>query len=195
LKLSQINLRYFMSIKAEATIEDLYQVPDNCKAEIVNGKLVLMSPSGFLPGRAGGEIYASLRDYERLTKSGYALPDNVGFVVNLPNRRSLSPDAAFYIGKSTGAKFLNGAPVFAVEVRSENDYGDTAEKDMAAKRLDYFAAGTLVVWDVDVLKEEVVRVYCASNPEQPQVYRRGEVAQAEPAVPGWSMPVDNLFMM
>lgn len=53
-----------MSIKTEATFEYLYHLPDNCKAEIVNGKLVLMSPTGFLPGRAGGEIYANLRDYE-----------------------------------------------------------------------------------------------------------------------------------
>jgi Uma2 family endonuclease len=182
-----------MGIKTEASIDDLYRLPDNCKAEIVNGELVLMSPTGFLPGRAGGEIYASLRDYERRTKSGYALLDNVGFVVNLPNRRSLSSDAAFYIGKPTGGKFLDGAPIFAAEVRSENDYGEKAETEMATKRRDYFAAGTLVVWDVDVLKEEVIRVYRASNPEQPQVYRRGEVAEAEPALPGWLMAVDNLF--
>lgn len=183
-----------MSTKTEATIEDLYRVPENAKAEIVNGELVLMSPTGFMPGRAGGEIYASLRDYERRTKSGYALPDNVGFLVNLPNRRSFSSDAAFYTGQPKGGKFLDGAPVFAAEVRSENDYGNAAEEAMAAKRADYFAAGTLVVWDVDVLKEEVVRVYRASNPEQPQIYRRGEVAEAEPAVPSWSMPVDDLFV-
>jgi Uma2 family endonuclease len=146
-----------MSIKTEATIEDLYRVPEDGKAEFVNGELVLMAATGFLPGRAGGEIYASLRDYERRTRSGYALPDNVGFLVNLPNRRSFSPDAAFYTGEPTGGKFLNGAPVFAAEVRSENDYGKTAEEEMAAKRRDYFTAGTLVVWDVDVLKEEVVR--------------------------------------
>ncbi|WGV26030.1 Uma2 family endonuclease [Halotia branconii] len=183
-----------MDIKTEVTIEDLYHLPDNCKAEIVNGKLLLMSPTGFLPGRTGGEIYASLHDYERLKKNGYALPDNVGFIVNLTHRRSLSPDAAFYTGKPTGGKFLNGAPVFAAEVRSENDYGDKAEKDMASKRRDYFAAGTLVVWDVDVLKEEVIRVYRASDPEEPQVYRRREMAEAEPAVPGWTMLVDNLFV-
>jgi Uma2 family endonuclease len=64
---------------------------------------------------------------------------------------------------------------------------------MAAKRADYFAAGTLVVWDVDVLQEEVVRVYRATDPEHPTIYRRGEVAEAEPAVPCWSMPVDDLF--
>lgn len=183
-----------MNTTTEATIEDLYRVPENGKVEIVDGELVLMSPTGFMPGRGGGEIYASLRDYERRTKRGYALPDNVGFIVNLPNRRSFSPDAAFYTGQPTGGKFIDGAPVFAAEVRSENDYGDAAEEKMAAKRADYFAAGTLVVWDVDVLKEEVVRVYRASNPEQPQVYRRGEVAEAEPAVPSWSMPIDDLFV-
>ncbi len=53
---------------------------------------------------------------------------------------------------------------------------------MAAKRRDYFAAGASVVWDVDVLRDEVVRVYRASGPENPTLYRRGEVAEAEPAV-------------
>jgi Uma2 family endonuclease len=64
---------------------------------------------------------------------------------------------------------------------------------MAVKRQDYFTAGTLVVWDVDVLKEEIVRVYRADSPEQPKVYHCGEMAEAEPAVPGWLMPVDDLF--
>lgn len=183
-----------MSTRTEASIEDLYRIPEDGKAEIVNGELVLMAATGFMPGRAGGEIYVSLREYERRTRSGYALPDNVGFIVNLPHRRSFSPDAAFYVGKPTGGKFLEGAPVFAAEVRSENDYGEAAEEAIAAKRQDYFAAGTLVVWDVDVLKVEVVRVYRVSNPEQPQVYCRGEVAEAEPAVPGWVMAVDDLFV-
>lgn len=183
-----------MSIRTEATIEDLYRVPEDGKAEIVNGQLIIMAATGFLPGRAGGEIYVSLREYERRTNNGYALPDNVGFIVSLPNRRSFSPDAAFYMGKPTGGKFLEGAPVFAAEVRSENDYGDAAEKVITAKRLDYFAAGSLVVWDVDVLKQEVVRVYRSSNPQQVQVYHRGEVAEAEPAVPGWVMAVDDLFV-
>jgi Uma2 family endonuclease len=97
------------------------------------------------------------------------------------------------VGPRTRGKFLQGAPVFAVEVRSEEDYGPAAEREMAAKRRDYFAAGTQVVWDVDVLRSETVNVYRGSEPDQPTVYRRGEVAEAEPAVPGWTMPVDELF--
>jgi Uma2 family endonuclease len=90
-------------------------------------------------------------------------------------------------------KFVQGAPVFAAEVRSEGDYGEAAERAMAAKRADYFAAGTLVVWDVDLLSEDVVRVYRAGHPTTPTLYRRGQDAEAEPALPGWSLRVDDLF--
>jgi Uma2 family endonuclease len=187
----EVRGRETMTTKARATIEDLYRVPG--KAEIVNGELVLMSPTGAAPGYTGDEIYASLRDHARRTKSGRAVGDNKAFRVNLPHRKSFSPDAAFHTGRSTGMRFYEGAPVFAVEVRSEGDYGPSAEEQIAAKRADYFAAGTLVVWDVDLRSNDVVRVYRAGDPEHPTVYRRGEIAEAEPAVPGWSMPVDDLF--
>jgi Uma2 family endonuclease len=181
-----------MSMPHEATIEDLSRAPG--KAELVDGKLMLMSPTGGAPGYAGDEIFASLREYTRRTRLGYAVGDNKAFRVNLPRRKSFSPDAAFFVGPSPGMKFFEGAPVFAAEVRSERDYGKKAEQALAKKRADYFAAGTLVVWDVDLLSETVVRVYRASDPDHPTLYRRGEVAEAEPAIPGWSMPVDDLFM-
>jgi Uma2 family endonuclease len=183
-----------MSAVRHATVEDLSHVPENGKAELVNGELVLMPPTGDLPSSAAGEIFVSLHDYARRTSKGRAYTDNTAFLVNLPHRRSFSPDAAFYVGPRTGGKFLQGAPIFAVEVRSESDYGPTAERDMAAKRADYFAAGTLVVWDVDVLRDEVVRVYRASDPDNPTMYHRGEAAEAEPALPGWTMAVDDLFV-
>jgi Uma2 family endonuclease len=182
-----------MTTKLEATIEDLYRVPDHGKAEIVNGELVLMSPTGGVPGRASGEIYISLHVYEREVGGGYAFPDNVGFIVNLPNRRSFSPDACFYQGELRGGLFLEGAPVLAVEVRSDEYYGPAAERRMAAKRADYFAAGTLVVWDVDVLRAKVVRVYRSTDPTTPTEYRSGEIAEAEPALPGWTLAVDKIF--
>lgn len=183
-----------MPAKTQATIEDLYHVPENGKAEIVDGELVVMSPTGDLPSRAGMELTISLRAYERRTGYGRAYPDNAAFIVDLPDRRSFSPDAAYYVGPRTRGKFLEGAPLFAAEVRSEGDYGPAAERKMAAKRRDYFAAGTLVVWDVDMLQDEVIRVFRASDPETPTVYRRGQIAEAEPALPGWTLPVDDLFI-
>lgn len=182
-----------MARKIKATIEELYKVPDNGKAEIVNGELLIMAPTGAEPNYAAGEIFASLREYARRMKTGRAVTDNAGFKVNLPDRESFSPDAAFYTGETKGMEFFEGAPVFAVEVRSANDYGPEAERRLTEKRADYFAAGTLVVWDVDLRSEAVVKVYRASDTDHPSVYRRGELAEAEPAVPGWTMPVDDLF--
>jgi Uma2 family endonuclease len=141
--------------KGSATIDDLYHVPENGKAEIVDGELVLMSPTGFLPSRAGLAISMSLKQYERRTRRGFVLPDNAGFIV-------------------------------------EDECGPAAERKMA-KRADYFATGTEVVWDVDVLREELVRVYTRESPDVPRVYRRGEQAEAGAALPGWTMPVAELF--
>jgi Uma2 family endonuclease len=177
--------------KRAATVADLYRVPG--KAELVGGELVMMSPTGDLPSSAAGQIFVALDAYARRTGSGRAYTDNAAFLVHLPNRRSFSPDVAFYVGPRTREKFLEGAPQFAVEVRSGGDYGPRAERRMAAKRADYFAAGTLVVWDVDVLKKERVLVYRASDPEHPTIYVRGETSEAEPALPGWRFAVDGLF--
>lgn len=180
-----------MTTTHKATIEDLYRVRG--KAEIVNGEIVEMPPTGYLPGHAASEILFSLMILERTTGSGHAIGDNVGFSVDLPNRSIFSPDAAWYVGEPTGMKFLEGAPVFAVEVRSESDYGPKAERAMAEKRRDYFAAGALCVWDVDMQSADVVNAYHAADPESPTIFRRGEVADAGRAVPGWSIPVDELF--
>ena len=180
-----------MGIKTRATLEDLYKVEG--KAELVNGEIVQRPPAGEDPGAAGFEIAVSLRAHARRTRQGRVFPDGVGFKVNLPHRESFSPDAAYHVGPRTGMRFAEGAPLFAVEVRSEYDYGPAAEREMAAKRTDYFACGTLVVWDVDLLSEDVIKVYKASDPAHPVIFRRGEMADAEPAVPGWRMPVNDLF--
>lgn len=174
-----------------ATIEDLYKVKG--KAELVNGEIVHMSPTGRRPGYAADAIVVALWQYAKQHRSGIAVGDNKAFRVNLPQRKSFSPDAAFYVGPDSGMRFFEGAPVFAVEVRSEGDYGSGAEQAIEAKRKDYFAAGTQVVWDVNIQSDDVVRSYRADSPDTPTIFRRGEIAHAEPAVPGWRMSVDEMF--
>ena len=173
-------------------VDELYRVEG--KAEIIHGEIVHLPMTGDMPTYAAEEIFVSLRTHARHLGRGRAFADGNGFLVDLPNRRSFSPDAGYHLGPPAGMKFFQGAPVFAVEVRSENDYGPAAEHEMVAKRTDYFAAGTLVVWDVDLLGDEVVRVFQAGDSEHPAaVYRRGQTAEAEPAVPGWTLAVDDLF--
>jgi Uma2 family endonuclease len=178
-----------------ATLDDLARFEG--KAELISGRIVPLMPSGDAPSEIAFEIAVRLREYARNRGVGVAYPDGIGYALNPPlasGRQSFSPDASYYDGPRprNRMRFIEGAPTFAVEVRSENDYGAAAEAEMAAKRDDYFAAGTSVVWDVDPLAQTIA-VYRHDAPTQPVVYGRGQVAEAEPAVPGWRLPVDEIF--
>ncbi len=183
-----------METRTEATIQDLYDAPnDNGTYELVNGELVHMSPTGIGPGRVASRIYIALLHYEEETGSGIAAPDNVGFIVNLPRRRSFSPDAAYsLIVPDNPMRFVEGAPVFAAEVRSEGDYGPAANRAYAAKRRDYVAAGTVVVWDVDPIHKTIAS-HRAERPDDPTHFAMGDTADAEPALPGWRVAVHTIF--
>jgi len=163
------------------------------KAEIVDGGIVIMSPTQPWPGEVAAEIYSALRSYARKVRRGWAVTDGQTFRVDLPHRESFSPDAAYHIGGRHPQRYYEGAPVFAAEVRSLGDYGPRAERLQAEKREDYFACGTQVVWDVDLRSNDVIRMYLASNPGTPVVFRPGVIAHAEPAVPGWTVPVNELL--
>jgi Uma2 family endonuclease len=164
------------------------------KAEIVAGRIVRMSPAGGRHGIAAKKILFSLGDHQERHAGGTCLGDNVGFIVDLPRRKSFSPDVAWVPMKEEeiGDSFIDGAPSFAVEVRSEHDYGPAAEKRILRKIKDYFAAGTLVVWDVDLLSDDLIKCYRATSPSRPQIFRAGDKADAEPAVKKWRFEVARL---
>jgi len=182
------------TITGRATLADLYRTDG--KAELIGGRIVPDMATGIRPNKVAGNIYVSLRGHAARAKKGEAFTDNIGFAVpELPSgRESFSPDASYYDGPLPAnlMRFVEGPPKFAAEVRSENDYTPAAELDMAAKRVDYFTAGTLVVWDVDPIGETIT-CYRSTNPDQPTHFRRGQAADAEPALPGWRIAVDDVF--
>jgi Uma2 family endonuclease len=178
-----------------ATLDDLYRVKG--QAELISGRIIKPMPAGLLHNRVAKRILLSLDDHATRTGVGEAFTDSLGYAIRprLPSgRESFSPDASYHTGPFPADewRFIEGPPTFAVEVRSPDDYGPAAERDMAEKRADYFAAGTGVVWDVDPVAEKVA-VYTVAAPTQPTVYGRGDIAEAEPAVPGWTMPVNDIF--
>ncbi len=182
-----------MVTRIEATIEDLYNAPDDGKYELVDGRLVCMAPTGFRPVRIAGRIFNALFEYEEVMGSGMAIGDNLGFIVRQPRVRSFSPDAAYIAGTLEETDdFVEGAPLFAVEVRSKGDYGPASDAEYTAKRADYFAAGTTVVWDVNPRERTVAR-FRADAPDLPRIFGMDDIADAEPALPGWRMAVRDIF--
>jgi len=155
------------------------------RAEIVNGAIRVFDFYTHKVSRAQGALLVSLHQFLE-DKRPCIASSSLAFLVDLPHRGSFSPPVSVFDLPPAGMKFPVGAPMFAVEI-------ETGEEDLAAKRADYFAAGTLVVWDVDLESEDAVRSYSVQNPLAPRIFRRGEVADAEPALPGWTFEVNRLF--
>jgi Uma2 family endonuclease len=177
---------------ARATLDDLTRVEG--KAELIGGRIVTYMASGHRPSRVAFRIGRSLDDHCDTTGRGIAYGDGIGFAVPelSTGRESFSPDASYYTGPlpTNEMRFIAGPPDFAVEVRSENDYGPVAEVEMAEKRAEYFEAGTRVVWDVDPIAR-VVRSYRSDGTITE--FAVGTEANAEPAVPGWQISLDWLM--
>jgi Uma2 family endonuclease len=161
-----------------ATLDDLYRVEG--KAELIGGRIVPIMPTGRLPNLVAGRIFRSLATHVDVLGQGEAFTGNMGFTVPelTSGRQSFSPDVAYYVGPlpANQMRFIEGAPTFAVEVRSEGDYTPSAEADLAAKRADYFEAGTQAVWDVDPIAE-AIHLYRAQSPDQPVTFTRANEAQ------------------
>ena len=184
-----------IQVAPRATIDDLYRVEG--KAELIGGRIVRIMASGYSPSKIALRIAMRLDEYASKTKVGEAFADGLGYAVRPPlssDRESFSPDASYYAGPlpTNPMRFIEGAPTFAVEVRSEDDYGPAAERAIAEKRGDYFEAGTQVVWDVDPIARTITS-YRLGAPSQPVIFKPGETAHAEPAVPGWKIAVSDVF--
>jgi Uma2 family endonuclease len=185
-----------MSIATEiqSTVDDLLRVKG--KAELIGGRIITLMTTGRKPNRVAGRIFKSLDNWVEEHHLGEAYTDNIGFIVEelTSGRQSFSPDVSFHPGPfgSNPMRFVEGAPVFAVEVRSENDYGNAAEEALALKRADYFEAGTQIVWDVDP-EAEVIRIYRQDTPDLPRVCIMGDSGDCQGVLPGWFLEVERVF--
>ncbi len=177
-----------------ATIDDLYR--HDGKAELIAGRIVPLMPTGRRPNRVAGRIVRSLDDHAETIARGEAYTGGIAYAVPRlsSGRESFSPDASYFVGPfpANAMRFVQGPPTFAVEVRSEGDYGDAADARIAGKRADYFEAGTTVVWDVDPVDRRILK-YRADAPDRPEVFGTDQEADAEPAVAGWRIAVDRVF--
>jgi Uma2 family endonuclease len=177
-----------------ATLADLMRTEG--RAELIDGRIVPHNAAGHRPNQIAGEIYSRLKEYVRGLGVGSVYTDSMGFAIPelRSGRESFSPDASYYNGPPPidEMDFVSGPPTFAVEVRSKSNYGPAAEAAIVVKRGDYFEAGTKVVWDVDPIAG-VIHSYRADDPTRRLTFDAGQQADAEPAVPGWRVAVDDLF--
>lgn len=150
------------------TIEDIYNLPDGQRAELIDGEIYMMSPPSATHQRISGFLQWAVTDYIRKKKGGceiFAAP----FAVFLKNddNNYLEPDLTIVCDKDKiDEKGCHGAPDWVVEIVSSS-----------SKRMDYYKklnlyqeAGVREYWIVDPLKK-IILVYNLEDADAPTMYR------------------------
>jgi Uma2 family endonuclease len=105
--------------------------------------------------------------------------------------RVVGPDAAFVMKRSLPTRtsrenYLETIPELVVEVRSKND----TLSQLRNKAHEYLRAGVQIVWVIDPATKSVI-VY--SDDESPQTLKESGVLTAKGVIPGFKVPVAELF--
>jgi Uma2 family endonuclease len=174
------------------TDAELLALPkDGHKYELVNGELVMSPARFFKHGRIVTRLIVRLATYVDQNKAGETFEGQSGCRMKSGNLRC--PDISFLTRKRLEAiepaqqeDFLNGSPDYVVEVLSPSD----TVKDIAEKMAEYFDNDTKLGWVVNP-SDRTVLVYHGPTPDK--LLRSGDTLDGEAMVPGFSMPVDELF--
>jgi Uma2 family endonuclease len=170
------------------TAEELLEMPDDGMLhELVNGELTTMSPAGEKHGRITMRIAIHLGQYVAAHQLGDVFSSDTGFILTRNPDTVRAPDVPF-VSKARALDergFFPGAPDLAVEVLSPNDrYGEVEEKIV-----EYLSAGTQVVIVIDPIRE-IAWIHTSKERIQLAI---DDLLEAPDVVPGWSLPLRELF--
>lgn len=174
------------------TVEDLkrfqQQHPDY-RLELVDGTIIVMSPSGFESDEIAAAIIAQLWAWVRPRRLGRVTASSAGF--KLPNADGdvRAPDASFVKAerlRQTTEDFANLVPDLIFEVRSKTDDLDR----LRAKIRQFLELGTTVGALVDY-RSHTIEVHRLNA--EPVTLQNGDRFTVPDLLPGWEMEVSSIW--
>lgn len=171
--------RYYASVVKDAsaaytvkrqgvyTVEDYYALPDEQRAELIDGVLYDMASPETLHQMVGGYIYARFLEFISKNK-GNCIPLIAPLDVQLDcdNKTIVEPDVMIVCDRDKLYKNrIYGAPDFILEVLSKS----TRRRDMVIKLQKYANAGVKEYWMVDIEGRRVF-VYIFDEENYPVIY-------------------------
>lgn len=160
--------------------------------ELVEGRIVRMSPAGSSHGLVASRFHHLLTAHCERTRIGEVVSAETGFLVRRKPDTVRAPDVAFVSNElvaraqSSGETFFPQAPDLAVEVLSPDD----AWTDVERKVREYLQAGAKAVW---VASPPAERVYVYAPARPVRVLGVEDEVDAGDAVPGFRAPVASFF--
>jgi Uma2 family endonuclease len=177
------------------TAADLVAMPTRLPSgdvsfELHHGRLVAVSPPGAAHGFLQNLIANALTTLGQMKGVGRAYTE-VGIVLDRNPDHIVGADNAFITSRSLPAReapegYLETIPQLVVEVRSKND----TVTEIATKVTDYLNAGVQLVWVVDSDTDTVTEHRPNSKPK---VYHKADSLTCEDIIPGFRLPLAELF--
>lgn len=173
------------------TGDELLEMGDIGPCELIDGRIVYMSPTGGEHARLEIRLGVELDLFVRRKNLGWALVGEVGIYTQRNPDRVRGADAAFIskarLPDGLGHGFLDVAPELVVEIMSPTDRW----QDVRQKIEEYFEAGVIWVWVVEPDNRKVL-VY--NSPTEARKYSEGERILGEGVLDGFSLEVAGLFV-
>jgi Uma2 family endonuclease len=173
------------------TGEELARMGDVGRCELVDGRVVPMSPTGPRHGEVEARIAELLAQFVRPRGLGKVLTGEVGLYTRRHPDRVRGADVLFvsidtYARRSPGLAYLDVAPELVVEVLSPDD----RVVDVNQKLREYFELGVRLVWVADT---ETRSVSAYRSPTEAREFRVGEILPGDSVLPGFEAPVAAIF--
>ena len=133
------------------TIEDIYNLPDGQRAELIDGVIYDMAPPSRMHQKLVSELHTAIVNHIR-SKGGSCdvYPAPFAVFLNADNETYVEPDISVVCDKNKLTdRGCEGAPDFVIEIVSPS----TRRKDYNTKNAQYANAGVREYWIVDPAKE------------------------------------------
>lgn len=164
-KIMQMNTKF--SEKKDFTVEDIENLPEDVRAELIDGQIFFMAAPTTIHQRLLSRLAFELQMYIR-TQGGNCEVFFAPFTVRLEeeDKNHLEPDLMVICDPGKIQEDgCHGAPDLIIEIVSKS----TSKKDYGIKMLKYRTAGVREYWIVDPLKQ-IIMVYWFEDEAQNSLY-------------------------
>jgi len=174
------------------TGEELFAMGDIGPCELIDGRIVPMSPTGGKHGLLELHLGSALHHFVQEHNLGWVMTGEVGIYTRRNPDRVRGADVAFLAserwpdGPADG--FLESAPDLVVEIMSPNDRW----QDVRQELVEYFAIGVRWVWIVEPENQTVLVFRSTTDMQQ---YGLNDMLVGEGVLEGFTLTVASLFAL
>lgn len=176
--------------EALITGEALAEMGDIGRCELVEGKIIMHSPTGWRHGKYESRFGYMLKNFVDEHSLGEVLVGEVGVYTGRNPDTIRGVDVIFIsnerLAQVKSASFLDVAPELVIEVMSPDDRWTEVQQ----KIREYFSIGVRLVWVADPAGKSV-SVYRSLT--DVRIFTENDVLSGEEALHGFSISVANLF--